>query len=205
MSNKGHFTLTVELPREISVALGKGSTRTNDLRLDELDAKVIRFACIAGFEGALGNISKASLITDDNPKPSDDDWFAAREKRMKPWKDGTGWKATGEGSRGDSVLSAIREQYIAETMADRAMTRAQVEREIKDVVANQFGKDEKATFDKFMLAVAHMTLPEGTPEEVTTEYEEIEAALKERAEEARIAREEAAKKLSTSGIVIRKK
>lgn len=107
--------------------------------------------------------------------------------------------------RGESQYTAMREQYYDERKEAAGQTRSEVDKAIKATVQDVFGKDEAATFAKFLLAVATQKLAamgKDAPEGATaiSIAEEIEAALAKRTAEAAAKRAEVAAKLQTKGI-----
>lgn len=120
--------------------------------------------------------------------------LAAMEKKMEAWYRGE-FNVT---SRGESGLTPLKEQYIDERRAATGSTRSEVEKSIKALVAQVFGKDESATFGKFLDAVATLKAKEGG--EVADHREAIESALADRAAKAQAKRDAMAAKLDVSAI-----
>lgn len=143
--------VTVELPESIRVPLSDtGKFTTVPIADIAKHPHVLRFAVIAGFEGALNNISRGK---DEKGKPNTDATFAAmRDKRMKPWIDGAdSWGST---ERGESAYTAMREVWIDDFRARTNATQKEADAFIRDKVAERLGKDTKATFGAFLDASA---------------------------------------------------
>ena len=143
------FQVTIELPESITVSVGATGKSTTvpvkDIALSHPD--VIRLAAIAGFTGALNNISRGK---DDNDRPNTDDVFVAmREKRVKPWLQGS-WGSTERAPRNTSLW---RDVYESDCVAV-GMTLAQAIAALANKVAERLGKDSKATFDNYIEALA---------------------------------------------------
>lgn len=122
--------------------------------------------------------------------------LAAMEKKMAAWYRGE----FNVVSRGESGMGALKEQYIDERRADTGASRADVERAIKATVASVFGRDESATFGKFLDAVAALKCRADDNLNAADVREELEAALAERAEKAAQARVWVRDKIDTSSI-----
>jgi septal ring factor EnvC (AmiA/AmiB activator) len=122
---------------------------------------------------------------------------AALERKMAAWYRGEFAVAT----RGDSQMTAMREQYVDERKAAAGMTTAQVERSIKDTVKQVFGADTAATFDNFLNAVATLlSKRDGETRAVADIREEVESGLAKRTEEAAAKRAKVASKLDLSAV-----
>jgi hypothetical protein len=158
--------------------------------------EMLRFAALAGFMGKLGNVSKGGLKAKLNREATDKDLFEARAKIIKDaWLAGT-WNLSGSGPR-DSIVGEMRDAYIAKQVA-LGRTVKQAESAIRDTVTAAFGKDEKATFPRFLDAVATIkakTLPEGSDESYDTIRATLETAAMEAVEAERVRAAEAAKGL----------
>lgn len=148
--------VTIELPDSIRVPLSDTGlyTEVPIKRIVENPngngPKQVRFAALAGWEGALNNISRGK---DENGKPNSDSVFAAtRDKRMKPWIEGQ--ESFGNTERGESQYTAMRDEWISDYMLRAKVTKGQAEAFIKAKVAERLGKDTKATFGAFLDATA---------------------------------------------------
>lgn len=119
----------------------------------------------------------------------------AMTKKMEAWYRGE-FNVT---TRGDSAMTAMREQYVDERRAATSATRAQVEAQVKATVKSVFGDKESATFSRFLDAVATVKAKEsGEPFDATREA--IEASLWARTEKAAQKRAEVSAKLDVSSI-----
>lgn len=141
---------SIELPNEIKVPVSDTGLFTvvpvKEIATNHPD--VIRFAALAGFMGALNNISRGK--DEKTGRPNSDDTFAAtRDKRVKPWLAGS-WAST---ERAESQFTQWREVYIADCVT-AGMTVSAAESAIKAKVAERLGKDTKATFANFIEASA---------------------------------------------------
>jgi BMFP domain-containing protein YqiC len=126
---------------------------------------------------------------------SDADKLAAMEKKMAAWYRGEFNVVT----RGDSLITAMREQYIDERRAATQSSRKDVEASIKQTVASVFGKDEAATFGKFLDAVATLKA-KATRGDFATIRAEIEEGLEERTLAAAAKRDAEAKSIDMSQV-----
>jgi len=143
--------VTIELPDSIRVPLSDtGKFTTVPVADIAKHPHQIRFAAIAGFEGALANISRGK---DDKGKPNSDATFAAtREKRMKPWIEGAdSWGST---ERGESAYTAMREVWVDDYRTRAKATLKEADAFIRAKVESRLGKDTKATFGAFLDATA---------------------------------------------------
>lgn len=197
------FKFEVELPESIKVAVGDTGLETVvDVKaVAAASAEVIRFACLAGFIGSLNNISRGKQ--EDGGKPNSDAvWAAMRDKRVKAWVAGD-WSQRAGGER---ATTALKEAYIDDIRQAKGATIAQVERGIKDLVADTYGKDEPATFSRFMDALA-LTLARRdaggvgeTAESIADYRAKIEAKYQGLADAAKAKRAEVSAKLDVTGI-----
>lgn len=176
------ITIEVNLPSAIHLRNRDGAPVNLDV--EKLPAHVIGRIFEAGAKVILTNAFNGG--GKDKPEA---DRYASMEAKMKAWYNGD--FAVVE--RGDSWMSVLKEQYISEQVSLGAKPSV-VEANIKDLVTSTFGEGEKATFSRFLDAVAtHLAKDSGEPyEEVRGQ---IEADLSARAEEAERARADAAKKV----------
>lgn len=195
------FSITVELPESLEVALGDtGKVTKVDVTAIAKHPEVLRFALINGFMGALNNISRGRG-EDDKPN-SDAVWASLREKRVNAWLAGE-W--AGRSGGGERATTALKEAFIDERRADTGATIAQVEKSIKALVESTFGKDEPATFGRFMDALA-LTMArrdigdKATPEQVADYRTRIEAKYQKLADDTRAKRDAAKAVLDVTSI-----
>jgi len=189
------FKIEIELPETTQVKLGDtGLLTIVDLKAIALaHPQVIRFMVIGGAHGALNNISRG---TDESGKPNTDAvWASAREKRMLPWHQGT-WTAT---EREESLIGQMRDQYIAERVI-AGKTPAQVEKDIRAAVTRHYGKDEKATFARFLDAAARDKTGASSDAACADERKAIYDNLLARTQAAIAERAKASAKIDTSSI-----
>jgi hypothetical protein len=155
--------------------------------------EMLRFAALAGFMGKLGNVSKGGLKAKLNREATDKDLFEARAKIIKDaWLAGS-WNLSGSGPR-DSIVGEMRDAYIAKQVA-LGRTVKQAESAIRDTVTAAFGKDEKATFPRFLDAVATIKAKTDESADYETVRKAIEASAMEAVEAERVRAAEAAKGL----------
>ena len=176
--------VTIDLPESIKVALGDTGKFTTvavgDIAKSHPD--VIKFAALAGFMGAINNVSRGK---DDNGKANSDNvWAAMRDKRCAPWLTGT-W-ATVE--RGESQYSGMREAFLAECIAKLGMTSKQVDALIKEKVLERLGKDSAATFSNYLEATALEYVEAGQFTDKEAARDALESYYGEAAEKAAAAR-----------------
>lgn len=202
---KAMFTVSFEVLESIKVAVGDTGLETVvDIKAIAAHPDLLRFALLAGFIGSLNNISRGKHEDTDKPN-SDVVWAGMRDKRVKAWLAGE-WSQRAGGER---ATTALKEAYIDDLRASSGATLAQVERGIKDLVSEMFGKDEPATFSRFMDALA-LTMArrdhgddDGAVQEATVAYRErIEAKYAGLAEAAKTKRAGAAAKLDVTGITL---
>ncbi len=112
---------------------------------------LLRFAALHGMFGKLGNVSKGGLSKQLDRAATDADLGKAREKIVDNWINGD-WNANRTGPR-DSLAGDMREAFIAKQVAN-GKTVKEADAMIRAAVTEAFGKDEKATFGKFLEAVA---------------------------------------------------
>jgi hypothetical protein len=116
----------------------------------------------------------------------DADRLRNMERRRAAWERGE-YALTNSGPR-ESIIGEMREAFIAKQVS-LGKTVKQAEESIRATVTAAFGKDEKATFPRFLDAVATMkSKANGTDFEAVREelekaaLEAVEAVRKERAE-----------------------
>lgn len=78
------FEVTIRLPRKVTVPVTKGSGVVNEVPLSEFTPGVIEEAALAGFMGALNNISGGATKAGFLPS----NLQAQREKRIDVWRGG---------------------------------------------------------------------------------------------------------------------
>ena len=180
------------------MTVGKEGTLKNVIEIGSFPVKTLEYALVNGFLSALSDVSRPK---DDNGKAMDDScWQAARDKRMVSWKQGD-WAAKG-GARGESAMTALKEQYIDERKAAIGATRKAVEDSIKATIKSVFGDKEPATFDNFLNAVAVLKhrASDGESGDVISIREAIETDLAARAEAAAAERAKIAKSIDVSAL-----
>jgi len=199
------FKFQIELPESLEVATGDtGKSVKLDVKaLAAAHPEIIRFAAMNGFIGALNNISRGK--DDNGAANSDDVWHAQRNKKVDTWMRGE-WAARSGG--GERASAALKEAFVDERKALTNATTAQIERSIKDTVQQVFGKDESATFSKFMDAVALlMARREANDDKLAADHklvsekrEAIEAKYRKLADEAAARRAKASAAIDVTSI-----
>lgn len=113
--------------------------------------ELIRFAVYHGMFGKLGNVSKGGLSKQLDRPATDADLKTARDKIVANWLNGD-WNANRTGPR-DSMIGDMREAFIVKQVSN-GKTPKEADAMIRAAVTQAFGKDEKATFPKFLEAIA---------------------------------------------------
>lgn len=150
------FSVTLSIPTDIRMTVGKDGALFNELDLTKLTPELLAIAVVNGFTSAWSDISRPM---DENGKKLDDAaWQAARDKRSAAWLAGN-WNQVGSG-KPQSMLTQMKEQYIDERRAATGMTRAAIETAMKGAVTAVFGKESKFTFQTFLEAVATLKAKE---------------------------------------------
>lgn len=142
-------TITITLPETITVPVGKTGLSTK-LNIKDLNESVIAMAVINGFTSAINDVSRGK---DDSDKPNSDDvWAAMRDKRCAAWLAGT-WTHSKQGA-GASIIGRMKEAYVSEQSIAHNVSATVIRKKIKQTVADVFGADEPATFNRFLDAIA---------------------------------------------------
>jgi hypothetical protein len=196
------FEVTISLPATITVPLGD-TGKSTEVAIQSIarNPDVLRFALLNGFMGALNNISRGKDEASGKPN-SDDVWAAARAKKVDTWLAGE-WAARASG--GERQSSMIREAYVDFVKRETKATQGQVDASIKALVVEMFGKDESATFARFMDAWAlKRARKDGDDSEqnIATVREAFESKFRKMAEAAAASRAKAASKLDLSDLDI---
>ncbi len=177
--------VTIELPNATVIrTLANGEQAK--LQWAELPANVIAAICEGGAKIVLTNAYNGG-----GKDKTDAEKEAQMLKRLDAWKRGEYVQV----ERGESQFTAMREQYYSERLEAAGQTRAQVDKQIKQLVASTFGEKEPATFSKFLDAVATHKHKAGDERAVSDIRDEIEAALAKRTAEAAAKRAELASKI----------
>lgn len=162
-----NFEVTISIPSTIRMTVGKDGRLENIVNIDKMPIETIQFAVVNGFLSALSDVSRPK---DENGKALDDAaWQAARDKRALPWKQGL-WAAKA-GQRGEQFVTHMRNAFVAEQVA-KGKTVKEIDALISARVKALFGKDEKATFDRFLDATATLIA-----KEANVDYQDARAKL----------------------------
>lgn len=137
---------------------------------------MFRFTLLAGLFGKLGNVSKGGLKQALGRDATDDDLAKARDKVVAAWKDGS-WNVNRSGPR-DNVAAEMLDAFIAKQVV-KGKTVADVRKAIKATVSQTFGDSDKATFSRYLDAVATIKSKRNG-----TEYQAERDALESAAMEA---------------------
>lgn len=113
--------------------------------------QLLRYAVYHGMYGKLGNVSKGGLSKQLDRPATDADLKKARDKIVENWMNGD-WNANRTGPR-DSMVGDMREAFIVKQVGN-GKTPKEADAMIRAAVTEAFGKDEKATFPKFLEAIA---------------------------------------------------
>jgi hypothetical protein len=144
---------------------------------------MIRYGLLSGMMGKLGNVSKGGLKAKLGRDATDKDLHAARAKIVdEAWMNGT-WNLSGSGPR-DSISGEMRDAYIAKQVS-LGRTVKQAESAIRETVTAAFGKDEKATFVRFLDAVATIKAKAEGADDYDTIRQSLEASAMEAVEAER--------------------
>lgn len=181
------------IPATISVPVSEESGLTTDIPVRDIVTRnphMIRYGLLAGFQGKLANVSKGGLKVALGRPATDADLAAARDRIVtQAWMQGT-WNLSGAGPR-ESLMGELREFYVAERIVADGTTAKAVDSKIKATVKAVFGEDEKASFGRFMDAVATMKVKADPKLDFVTTRDEIEAGLVERYRADKAAKAEA--------------
>lgn len=180
------------MPKTIAVPVNDAGL-TNEIPVHDIftaNPHMLRYAALAGFQGKLGNVSKSGLKAKLGRDATDKDLHAARGKIVADaWMNGT-WNLSGSGPR-DSITADMRNIYVSDRVA-AGQSVADVDSAIRSAVTAAFGKDEKATFARFLDAVATLKCKADDKLDYQTVRDEIEAGLIERVRADKAAKAEAA-------------
>jgi len=160
------------------------------LEWDKIGANVAAAILVAGAKTVLTNAYNGG-----GKAATEAEKLAALLKKRDAWYAGE-FNVIG---RGESAMTALREQYIDERREATSQSRKQVETAIKALVAAKYGKDEPATFARFLDAVALHAEPKSDVARLEMR-ERIENDLAERAAKAAAKRADAAKDVNVDGI-----
>lgn len=126
---------------------------------------------------------------------TDAERLAQMSKKIDAWYRGE----VNVSARGDSDLTAMRDQFIDEAVATKGKSRSQVEREMASLVEKVTGKASNS-FDAFLSAVATMKAKEAKRTDVETVKQEVMAPLWERTQKAIAERAKAAEDISLADL-----
>lgn len=144
-------TFTITLPDTIKVARGKDTGNFDLVPIKDFPESTIKFAAIAGFEGALGNIAEPK--DENGRKLGDDAWASMRAKRMKPWLEGTAWASRTR--EGGNETKEVKEAFLAHFAAQAKLPSMNAaETRLKALVKKALGDDAPANVDNMFRAIA---------------------------------------------------
>ena len=126
---------------------------------------------------------------------------AAKLEQMRKRRDA--WYA-GEyvvSARGDSWMTRLREQYVDDMREQTGATAKQVEESIKALVADTFGEKEKASFARFLDALATAIAKEEKMD-VDAARQQVVEQLEKRVAEVDAERAKKASKLDVKGLAL---
>lgn len=104
-------------------------------------------------------------------------------------------------SRGDSWMTRLREQYVDDMKEQTGATAKQVEESMKALVADTFGEKEKASFARFLDALATAIAKEEKMD-VDEARQQVTEQLEKRVAEVDAERAAKAKKLDVKGLAL---
>ena len=162
--------VTIAIPASIRLTPSKMQDMTFDLT--KLPANVIGDIFVAGARVILTNTFNQG--GKDTPEA---DRRSNAERRFAAWTRGE-YALTNTGPR-ESIIGEMREAFIAKQVS-LGKTVKDAEESIRRTVTAAFGKDEKATFPRFLDAVATMK----AKLEGAADYDSIRAELEDAALEA---------------------
>lgn len=183
----------IEIALPASIMIRKYGVK-DELRLDV--AKLPPHVIAQIFEGGVKVMLTNAWNGGGKDKP-EADRVRQVETRLKAWYSGEYVAAT----RGDSWMTRLKDQFVAEQVADGRSVKA-VEKAIADLVHMTFGEKAKATFGVYLDAVATHLAKEDGAADYDMIREEIEAALAERADKADADRAKMAKGLDVKGLAL---
>jgi hypothetical protein len=180
------------MPASITVPISE--TQGTDIPVRDIftaHPHMIRYAALAGMMGKLNNVSKGGLKAKLGRDATDKDLATARSKIVTDaWMEGN-WNLSGSGPR-DSITADMRDLYVSERVL-AGQSIADVEKAIRGAVTAAFGKEEKATFARFLDAVATLKVKADESLDFQTVRDSIEADLRERVRADKAAKAEAEK------------
>lgn len=176
--------ISIELPGATTIRTLASGEQVK-LQWDKLPAHVVAAICEGGAKIILTNAYNGG-----GKDKTEGEKEAQLQKRLDAWYRGEYVQV----ERGESQFTAMREQYYSERLEAAGQTRAQVDKQIKALVAQQFGEKEAATFSRFLDAVAKVKA-KAAGTEASAEREAIETALAKRTAEAAAKRAELASKI----------
>lgn len=195
--------ITINLPDTIAVAMGKDSGKRMNVESKRLPANVLEAIVVAGVKVILTNVYNG-----EGKDAKQDDREAKVQKKLDAWYRGE----FNVVARGDSILTAMREVYILDTIAKykaagTEVTIAEVEKSIKATVTSVFGEKESATFGKFIDAMARLIArnehgPKATEEQIAEAREAFESHYAKLVEERAAKQAKAAEKLDLSSLAL---
>ena len=150
-----HIELTIRVPRVLHL--------TNDNGLAEtLEWDKVPLPCVADILCGGANVVMQNTYNSGGKAATPKERLAKLKARRDSWYAGS-YRMSGGGPR-ESLMGEAREAYVAGQMSPKladdgtvlrpAKTQKQVDAYIRDKVTEAFGKDESATFAKFLEAMA---------------------------------------------------
>lgn len=104
-------------------------------------------------------------------------------------------------ARGDSWMTRLREQYVDDMKEQTGATSKQVEESMKALVADTFGEKEKASFQRFLDALATAIAKEEKID-VDAARQQVTEQLEKRVQEVDAERAKKAAKLDVKGLAL---
>jgi hypothetical protein len=190
--------VSLNLPTTTTVALGKDTTDRLPIEWARVKPNVLEAILVAGAKVIITNAYNGG-----GKDAKQVDKVSAATKKLDAWYRGEFNVVT----RGDTMMTALREAYVDDVKAKTGATTKQVEDSIRAAVSNVFGEKEAATFGRFIDAMGTLIARQKhgdkpTDEAVQAEREAFEARYQALADEAAKRRADASKTLDLTGLML---
>jgi len=186
---KASFSVSVELPNRVLLRTVKGEPFY--LELTKVPANVLAEVLVGGAKVICNN-----AFNGGGKDASEDTKLSQMQKRVDSW-----YKGEYVVVERESAYGAMREAFVDERRAALGCSVADVEKLMRDAVTQAFGEKEKATFSRFLDAVAlQIAARDDIPQDEAKA--KLEAKYARLAEEAAQRRAQATAKLDLTGITL---
>lgn len=184
------FTVSINLPEAVVIRTVAGEPVKLDLT--KVPANVLASLVEGGATIILNNaFNGGGKDADEGTK------LEQMRKRMQAWYAGEYVVS----SRGDSWMTRLKEQYVDDMKEQTGATAKQVEESIKGLVADTFGEKEKASFARFLDALATAIAKEEKADFDATR-QQVQEQLEKRVAEVDAERAKKAAKLDVKGLAL---